>query len=211
MLWSFPGDPGDPDLCCLLLFSSVPLEEPTTPCRDARHFSPVPLPLGAAWPLPIQPLRSGAGPLLPVPPGARGLEEAAQSGGPPRPGSGCPFQLAAGPARRPRMPGPPAPGGQLRRPLQPGGRLVRPGLGLPQPARHAAAARRTGGAEGHHHGSPGAQDPEHAAGPQEGVGVSMKGIRRQQAAAQIVCLKMMNLCGGGSKCQTERTLFVRLL
>lgn len=111
--------------------------------------------------------------------------EEAQSGAPARPGPRGPVQLPAGAPCGSRIPGAAASCSQLRRALRPGGRLLGSGLGLSEPPWHAAAARRAGGTKGHHHGSPGTQNPEHAAGPQEGVGVSIKELQREMIPLKL--------------------------
>lgn len=158
-------------------------------CRDAYQIRPVPLPLPlphTQTPLSIQ-LWSRwrqAHPVLLVPPRAWALEEA-QLHPPPRPGSRSPLQLPAGPSSRSRAPGAAPSSSQLWCSSWSGWRLVWSGLRVSEPPWHAAAAGRTGGAEGHHHGAPGAQNPEHAAGPQEGVGVSIKEIQRQMIPLKL--------------------------
>lgn len=171
-------------------FSRIMVKSPTTVhFRDARQFGSVPLPhtqphislqLWSRW--------TDARPVVLVPAGAW-LDSAQPSGCPSRPGAGPPLQLPAGPSRR--VPEPPPACGQLRRALRTGGDLVGSGVRLSEPPRHAAAARRTRGTEGHHHGSPGTQNPEHATSPQEGVGVSMNKFRR--IWLQKKCLNIVNL------------------
>lgn len=143
-------------------------------CRDARQFRPVPLPHTQSA-LSIH-LRSGwtnARPFLPVPPRARGLEEAkpCSSSWPSTRGT---LQLPAGPSSRRWVPESAPSSSQLWCALQSGRGLIGSGFRVSEPPLHAAAAWGTCGAEGYHHGSPGSQNPEHAAGSQEGVGVSIK-------------------------------------
>lgn len=151
----------NPSLFCLSFFltCSIMLKPPTSDlCRDAHQFRPVPVPLPHAQPpLAIQLWTSERNtcPVLSVPPWARGLEEA-QPGCPSWPRSRSPLLLPAGPTCRPGVPGPPASSSQLWRALRPGGGLVRSGFGVSKPPLHAATARGTCGAEGYHHGSPGA-------------------------------------------------------
>ena len=167
-------------------FCSIMVKQPLL-CRDAHQIRPVPLPLPhAQTPFSIQ-LWSRwrqAHPVLPVPPRAWALEET-QLHRPPRPGSRSPLQLPAGPSCCPWAPGAAPSGSQLWCASWSGRWLVRSGLRVSEPPRHAAAAGRTRGAEGHHHGAPGAQNPEHAAGPQEGVGVSIKEIQRQMIPLKL--------------------------
>ena len=116
-------------------------------------------------------------------PGARGLEAQPHSAS--RPRSGSSLQFPAGPSCRPRVPGAATPSGQLRRASRSRRGLVWSGLRISEPRWYAAAAWGTRGAEGHHHGSPGSQNPEHAAGPQEGVGVSIKEILRRRSPFKL--------------------------
>ncbi len=167
---------------------SIMVKTPTTVlCRDAHHFRPIPPPLPHTQPPLSFQLWStwrDARPVLPVPPRAWGLEET-QPRCPSRPGTRSPLQLPAGPSCCPWVPGAAPSSGQLWCALRSGRGLVRSGFRVSEPPRHAAATRGTGGAEGHHHGSPGSQNPEHAAGPQEGVGVSIKEIQRQRIPLQL--------------------------
>lgn len=165
------------------LICSIMVNPPTTNlCRDAHQFRPVPLLLPLTQPpLSIQlwSRRRNACPVLPVSPRTWGLEEA-QPLCPSWPRSGSPLLLSAGPSCCPRVPGAASTSSQLWCALWSGRGLVRSRFRVFEPPLHAASAWGACRAEGHHHGSPSSQNSEHAAGPQEGVGVSIKEIQRQR-------------------------------
>lgn len=170
------------------------VKSPTTiPCRDAQQFRPLLPHTQSKFTIQLRPRWTDA--VVPVPPRAWGLEDA-QPRRSSRLGARRPLQLPAGPSRW--MPESAASSRQLWCALQTGGDLIGSGFGVSEPPLHAAAARRTCGTERHHHGSSGTQNPEHATGPQEGVGVSIKDIQRQSIPLKSR-LNMINLPGEGSK------------
>lgn len=165
----------------LFLSCSIMVNPPTINCcRDAHQFRPVPLPLSLTQPSLCMWFRKrDACPVLPVPPRTWGLEDADPCC-PSWPFTRSPLLLSAGPSCCPRVPGSASPSSQLRRAVWSGRGLVGSGFRVSQPPLHAAAAWGARRAERHHHGSPSSQNPEHAAGPPEGVGVSIKEICRQR-------------------------------
>lgn len=176
-------------LFCFCFFCSIMVKPPTTVlCRDAHQFRPVPLPLPHTQPpfsIQLWSQWRDARPVLPVPTRAWGLEESQPCCCPSRPGTRGSFELPAGPSCCPWVSGAAPSSSHLWCALWSGRGLVRSGFRVSEPPRDAAAARGTCGAEGHHHGSPGSQNPEHAAGPQEGVGVSIKENQRQMIPLKL--------------------------
>lgn len=178
----------------LWFFSSIMVKSPTIiPRRDAQQFRPF-LPYTQSK-FTIQLRSRWTDAVVPVPPRTWGLEDTQ-----PRHsswlGARRPLQLPAGPSWW--IPESATSSRQLWRALQTGRDLIGSGFGVSEPPLHAAAARRTCGTERHHHGSSGTQNPEHATGPQEGVGVSIKDVQRQSIPLKS-CLNMINLHREGSK------------